>query len=132
MQSNALMPDVEAEEVESAEIRQEEARTVRYAIGKLNDFLKWFVAVIEVMLAIRFILHLIGADPSNLFAGFLYSFTEIILVPFKGIVPSPSIHLYQSFEWSTLIAMAIYALVFWAIRRFLSILISNPEEEAQS
>lgn len=129
VQPVAPLPAAEFQEAENAETRQEEARTVRYAIGKLNDFLKWFIAVLEVTLAIRFLLRLIGADPTNLFAGFLYSFTDIILFPFKNIVPSPSIHPpYQAFEWSTLIAMAIYALVFWAIRRFLSILISNPEE----
>lgn len=118
-------------EVESAEARQEEARTVRYAIGKLNDFLQWFMAVLEVTLVIRFLLKLIGADPSNLFAGFLYALTDIILFPFSGIVQSPSVHPpYQAFEWSTLIAMIIYALIFWAIRRFLSILITSPEEPA--
>ncbi len=117
-------------EVESAEARQEEARTVRYAIGKLNDFLQWFIMVLEVTLAMRFLLKLIGADPGNLFAGFVYALTDIILFPFNGIVQSPSMRLYQAFEWSTLIAMIVYALVFWAIRRFLSILITSPEEPA--
>jgi hypothetical protein len=115
-------------EADLVETRQEEARTVRYAIGKLNDFLQWFMAVLEVTLAIRFLLKLIGADPMNLFAGFLYALTDIILFPFSTIVRAPSIHPNQAFEWSTLIAMAIYWLVFWAIRRFLHILISGPEE----
>jgi hypothetical protein len=129
-QSSLPIADV-VPEVESAEARQEEARTVRYAIGKLNDFLRWFVTVLEVTLAIRFLLKLIGADPANLFAGFLYSLTDIILIPFSNIVPSPSIHPpYQAFEWSTLIAMIIYALIVWAIRKFLSILITSPEEHS--
>lgn len=116
-------------EADIAETRQEEARTVRYAIGKLNDFLQWFMAVLEVTLAIRFFLKLIGADPINLFAGFLYALTDIILFPFSSIVHTPGIR-NQLFEWSTLIAMAIYWLIFWAIRRFLHILISGPEENA--
>ncbi|GCE11014.1 YggT family protein [Tengunoibacter tsumagoiensis] len=118
-------------DADSAENRQEEARTVRYAIGKLNDFLQWFVVVMEVTLTVRFLLMLIGADPSNLFAGFLYALTDIVLFPFKNIVASTPIHLpNQVFEWQTLIAMAIYWLVFWAIRRFLRILITTPEEPA--
>lgn len=112
---------------DSAEIRQEETLTFRYAIGKLNDFLQWFASVLEVVLFIRFILKLIGADPTNLFAGFLYSLTDIILYPFSTIVRTPA-HQNQVFEWSTLIAMIIYWLIFWAIRRFLRILISGPEE----
>jgi YGGT family len=115
--------------IEGIERNQEEARTFRYAIGKLSDFLQWFTAVMESTLAIRFLLKLIGADPANLFAGFLYALTDIVLFPFNNIVRSPSIHPpYQSFEWPTLIAMAIYFLAFWAIRRFLLILITTPEE----
>jgi YGGT family len=112
-----------AQDVESAETRQEEARTVRYAIGKLNDFLQWFAVVLEVTLAIRFFFMLIGASPANLFAGFLYSLTDIVLFPFQGIVGN-----YKTFEWQTIIAMIIYWLTFWAIRRFLRILITGPEE----
>ncbi len=117
-------PVVDTVPEEEAAVRQEEARTVRYAIGKLNDFIQWFVTVLEVLLAIRFLLKLIGADPNNLFAGFLYALTTIVLVPFDSIVHTPS----ARFEWSTLIAMAIYWLLFWAVRRFLRILISSPEE----
>jgi hypothetical protein len=128
VQQSSLATNV-SPDVDNEETRHEEALTVRYAIGKLNDFLQWFIAVLEVTLGIRFILMLIGADPTNLFAGFLYVLTDIILFPFHSIVRSASIHApNQAFEWSTLIAMAIYALLFWAVGRFLRILISSPEE----
>lgn len=122
-----------APELDDAETRQEEARTVRYAIGKLNDFLQWFVIVLAVTLVIRFLLKLIGADPVNLFAGFLYALTDIVLFPFKDIVPSSPIHLpNQMVEWETIIGLIIYFLIFWAIRRFLRILITTPEEQPGS
>jgi hypothetical protein len=111
-------------DVESAEARQEEARTIRYAIGKLNDFLQWFTVVLEITLIIRFFLKLIEADPYNLFAGSIYALTDILLFPFMGII----VHSQPRFEWSTLIAMIVYWLTFWTIRRFLLILISSPEE----
>ena len=119
-------------DAESVEERQEEALTIKFAIGKLNDYLQWFLWVLETMLILRFILKMFGADPGNLFAGFLFALTDIILVPFQGIVPSPSLHPgRQAFEFSTLIAGAIYFLVFYALRRFLHILISNPEEPVE-
>src|SRR5260370_16058480 len=123
------VPAIDADsDVESAEVRQEEARTIRYAIGKLNDFLRWFTVVLEVTLVIRFFLKLIGAYPGNLFAGFIYALTDILLFPFVGIVGSASIPSNQALAGSTLIAAIIYWLIFWAIRRFLLILISSPEE----
>ena len=121
---------VRQEEEQEVEPR-EEARTVRFAIGKLNDFLRWFVVVLEIMLIIRFVLKLIGANPDNMFAAFLYALTDIILFPFSNLVSSPSLHQNQAFEWTTIIAMIIYWLVFYAISRFLRILITEPEPSSE-
>jgi len=107
---------------------QEEALTIRYAIGRLSDFLLWFLIVLEVTLAIEFFLMLIGADPNNLFTGLIYALTAIPLYPFNGLVPGTKLgNSGAVIEWSTLIAMAVYFLVFYALRRFLYILISRPE-----
>jgi len=58
--------------------------------------------------------------------------THILLYPFIGIVNSPSLHPpNQSFEFSTLIGMTVYFLVFYALRRFLRILISSTEEPVE-
>jgi len=111
-------------ELEGIETRQGETRTAIFAIAKLNDFLLWLAVVLEIMLLLRFFLKLIGANKSNLFAGFLYAFTDIILYPFSGIVGP-----LFTFEWSTLIGMLVYGLVFYAVRRFLSILITSPRTE---
>jgi uncharacterized protein YggT (Ycf19 family) len=110
---------------------REDALTIKFAIGKLNDYLQWFLMVLEVILVIRFLLKMFGADPANLFAGFIFSLTDILLVPFSGIVPSFSLHTHQAFEFSTLVAMGIYFLLFYALKRFLRILISSPEEPVE-
>ncbi len=117
---------------ESPVTGREEALTIKFAIGKLNDYLLWFLMVLEVTLLIEFFLMLIGAQPNNLFAGFMYALTVIPLYPFNGIVPSTKLGSSGAeIEWSTLIAMAVYFLVFYALRRFLSILISGPEEPVE-
>ena len=119
------------EPVESAEVRQKKAMTVRFAIGKFNDYLLWFVMVLEVTLALRFLLKLIGANPDNPFAGFLFTLTDIPLLPFADIVKAPSLHTNQAFEFSTLIGMLIYYLLFYALRRFFRLLVSSPEEPVE-
>jgi YGGT family len=112
------------QDVASAELPPDEGIAL-LAISKLKDFLQWFAVVLEVALAIRFVFRLIGADPTNLFAGFLYSLTDIVLFPFWNIV-KPSFN--NRLEWQTIIAMIIYWLIFTGIRRFLHILITVPEE----
>lgn len=119
---------ISAAEVEGLETHDDEARTAIFAIGKLNDFLLWFIIVLEITLLLRFFFKLIGADPINLFAVFLYSLTGIFLAPFNDIVHTTTIHLpNQFFEWFTLIGMLVYWLIFYAVRWFLRILISRPE-----
>ena len=128
----AKPPQQGPEIVESAQTGQEEALTIRFAIGKLNDYLLWFLMVLEVTLLIQFFLMLIGASSSNLFTGFMYALTVIPLYPFNGIVNSTKLGTGgAAIEWSTLIAMVVYFLVFYALRRFLHILISSPEEPVQ-
>ncbi|HVU66539.1 MAG TPA: YggT family protein [Ktedonobacteraceae bacterium] len=107
---------------------REDAFTVKFAIGKLNEYLQWFLMVLEALLVIRFLLKMFGANPNNLFAGFVFTLTDILLTPFNGIVPPISLHTNQAFEIATLIAMAVYFLLFYALKRFLRILISSPEE----
>jgi hypothetical protein len=126
------IPAQQAEVGESPVTGHEEALTIKFAIGKLNDYLLWFLTVLEVTLLIEFFLTLIGAAQNNLFAGFMYALTVIPLYPFNGIVPNTKLGTGgAAIEWSTLIAMAVYFLVFYALRRFLSILISGPEEPVE-
>jgi serine/threonine protein kinase len=110
----------------------EEPLTIRFAIGKLNDYLLLFLMVLEVTLLIEFFLMLIGAAQNNLFAGFMYALTVIPLYFFNGMVPSTKLGNNGAFiEWSTLLAMAVYFLIFYAIRRFLYIVISRDEEPVE-
>ena len=123
---------VTRDEVEEIlEVRQDEARTLKFVIGKIGDFLRWFAIVLEIMLAIRFLFKLIGADPGNVFAAFLYALTDIILFPFSNLVPNPSLHVNQAFEITTLIGMGIYWLFFWLLRSFTRILVSEPQEPVE-
>jgi len=122
-----------SEAAEPPLIRQEEGRTLKFAIGKLNDYLLWFLAVLEITLLIQFFLKLIGADPNNLFTAFMTALTVIPLYPFNNIVPSTPLGTrgVAVIDWSILIAMAVYFLVFYALRWFLHILISSPEETVE-
>jgi hypothetical protein len=122
-----------SEVAESPVTRQEEALTIKFAIGKLNDYLLWFLMVLEVTLFIEFFLKLIGAAQDNLFTGFMTALTVIPLFPFNNIVPNTPLGSrgVAVIDWSILIAMAVYFLVFYALRRFLHILISSPEEPVE-
>lgn len=101
-------------------------QTLAWVMGKVNDFLQWFAITLEIALLLRFIFMLIGADPLNVFASFIYALTSVILFPFSNIVHNPSLHVNQAFEFTTLIGMGIYALIFWLLRWLVRITITDP------
>ncbi len=101
----------------------------KYVIGKIIDFIRWIIVALELLFLLRFVLELIGADPNNIFAQFLYSFTGFFLYPFLGIVPNTPIGKNGAFiDWSTLIGMAVYGILYWILRLFLRTTVSRPEE----
>jgi len=101
----------------------------KYTIGKIIDFIRWIIVALELLFLLRFVLELIGADPNNIFAQFLYKFTGFFLYPFLGIVPNTYIGKNGAFiDWSTLIGMAVYGILYWILRLFLRTTVSRPEE----
>ena len=103
--------------------------SLKYTIGKIIDFIRWFIVALELLFLLRFVLELIGADPNNPFAQFLYKFTGFFLYPFLGIVPNTQLGTKGAFiDWSTLIGMAVYGILYWILRLFLRTTVSRPEE----
>jgi YggT family protein len=102
----------------------------KYGVAKVMDYLQWVLLALELLFLLRFVLKLIGADPNNPFAQALYKFTGFFLYPFLGIVPSTTIGPNGNgvIEWSTLIGMAVYAVIFYLIKLLLRVTISKPQE----
>jgi len=94
------------------------------------DYLQWVLFALEMLFLLRFVLKLLGADPYNAFAQALYNFTGFFLYPFEGIVPTTTIgpHGNGVIESSTLIGMAVCALLFYLIKLLLRTTISKPQE----
>jgi len=74
------------------------------------------------MLAFRFAFALLGANPTNGFASFVYSFTAPFTAPFYNLFSydHPSLGI-STFEGYTLVAMAVYGLATSALIRIASI-----------
>jgi YggT family protein len=109
---------------------QRQSHTTKYIVAKVIDYITWAILVLEAIFLLRFFLKLLGADPNNQFAQFLYSLTGFFLYPFAGIVQSGKFgtNVVHFFEWSTLIGMLVYGLLYWILKYFLRTAISSPEE----
>lgn len=84
--------------------------------------LVWFITgILLILLAFRFVLILLGANPNNQFANFIYTISYPFAVPFFGLFGYSIEYGIARVELSTLIAMAVYALVGYGIARLLTI-----------
>lgn len=83
------------------------------------------LSFLEILLGFRFALRLMGANPASGFASFIYGISDPFLVPFTGLLPTPDAG-GMVLEVTTLIAMAVYALIVWGLVYLLHILMDRP------
>jgi hypothetical protein len=75
----------------------------------------WYIlGIIEVLLAFRFVLKLLGANPDAGFSHFVYVLTYVFAAPFLSVFRVTQI-LGSSLEWTTLLAMFVYWVVAYGI-----------------
>ena len=91
----------------------------------INRILYTILGVLEILLGLRFVLHLIAANPGSGFAGFIYGITGVFVAPFNGLIGTP-VSGGNTLEVTTLIAMAVYALLVWVIVRVIVIAVDRP------
>ena len=73
----------------------------------------WIVGFIDVLIAIRFVLKLFGANPAP-FVRFMYDVTWPLVAPFHGIFNTTQ-EGRSILEPESLVAIAIYALIGWGL-----------------
>ncbi len=92
----------------------------------------YILGVLESLLAFRLVFRLLGANPESGFVSFIYSVTNIFLVPFEAIfrtATTEGIETSAVLEPSTLIAMIVYALIAWGIVKLIIILTKGQDVE---
>lgn len=93
----------------------------------------WYIlGIIEVVLAFRIVLKLLGANTQSGFTSLIYGISSPLASPFAGILAITGIS-DMVLEWSTLIAMAVYAIIAYGIvALFQLVKPTNPEEVEQT
>lgn len=89
----------------------------------------WFVVgITEILLLFRFFLKLFVANTQAGFTRFIYMMTDGLTFPFTSVFKSNQIE-GSVFEWTTLLAMFVYAVLAWGIVKlfFMSKTISTQE-----
>lgn len=84
--------------------------------GILTAVVNFFLALVVGLLTIRVILRLFSANSSASFVNWIYTTTDTLMTPFRGIFPSPSIRPGgYVLDLPALFAIIVYALVGYLI-----------------
>lgn len=105
---------------------QEEKKQL-FRVYHVINYILW---VVEILLVFRFFFRLLGANPSSGFVQFLYGTTGVLLAPFFGIFGTPRVGV-AAFETTTLVAMAVYAVLVYAIIKFVRVVTATKEEQVE-
>lgn len=93
----------------------------------------WYILIfIEVLIIIRTVLKVIGANPASGFVSLIYGITDLLVLPFQGIIAT-SVSGNSIIEWSVMFAAIIYLLIAWGLVYLLQFIkpVTPKEVEAQ-
>lgn len=82
-----------------------------YHMNVAARFISLIGSVIIGLLAIRFVLALLGANPANAFANFIYSVSHPFAAPFFNLFNYDQTLGRSRIELGTLVAIVVYALI---------------------
>jgi len=105
--------------------QRERGQTRRVFTFKAAELIWLLVGILEATIAIRIGLKLIGANPDAPIVAMIYGFTQLFLLPFTGMIASPSAG-NLVLEISSVFAMLIYALLAWALERTIWLIFYRP------
>jgi YggT family protein len=96
------------------------------AARKGQQVVWFFFGVLEVLLALRFILLAVGANPANPFFNFIRDLTNPFVAPFANLVQTPQLGT-STLELGTVFAMIIYLLLAIALAKLLEIFLTRGD-----
>ena len=96
------------------------------AIARVVNITYFLFGMLELLLAVRVILHLVGANADNGFANFIYGLSAPFVALFVSLLKNPVLSTTAVLEVTTIIAMIVYAMLAWLIGRLIWLALSRP------
>jgi uncharacterized protein YggT (Ycf19 family) len=110
----------------------QQAYTKKKVIFRTYQIIWYILGVIEVLLAFRFVLRVLGANQASGFTAFIYALSSPFAYPFRGIVRATQVD-SSVWEWSTLIAMIVFAVIAYGlVKLFQLVKPTDPVEVEQT
>lgn len=108
----------------------QQAYTKKKAIFRAYQIIWYILGIFEILLAFRFLLRLVGANPASGFTNLIYTLSAPLALPFRGIVGATQFGT-SVIEWSTLIAMIVYLVIAYGLVKLFQLVKPTDPVEVQ-
>ena len=122
-------PRADMDRVEAVAYDPFESR--RLAAYRITQLVYWIFGLIEGLIAIRFVLKALGANPSAGFAQFIYGITGPLVAPFYGLFGNPATQ-GSVLELNSIVALVVYALLGWLLAKLVWILVGETRSAVKT
>lgn len=124
------MTDSDLQQHQKLELHEEKrgvaAANQNSSIARFVNIVYFAFGALEVLLAVRLLLHLIGANTNNGFANLIEGLSAPFVSVFASLIQNPQLGANAVLEVTTLIAMVAYAILAWLIGRVVWLALSRP------
>jgi uncharacterized protein YggT (Ycf19 family) len=103
----------------------------RTQLSKFTQLLWLLLIMLEILIATRIFLKVLGGNASNAFADMVYTISDIFLWPFQGLLGTPSFG-NSVLELSSIVGMIVYAVAGWALIKLLYLIFAPTKSRRVS
>lgn len=103
-----------------------------YRQSYLEAIINFFVGLAELILGLRVLFLLIGANGSSSFVNWIYKTSDTLISPFRGIFNGQTISHGHILDFTALFAMLMYALFGFLLTSLLHIVSSSTQNHHKS
>ncbi len=100
------------------------------AIFRVYQVVWYILGIIEVLLGFRFVLKILGANSASGFTNLIYSTSDTLVGPFKGIFKVAESQ-GSVLEWSTVIAAVVYAVIAYGLVQLMQLVKPAMPDEVE-
>src|SRR3989344_7887554 len=131
-----IMEQVETQETTTRVVQNQPQAQGAYqkkkVIFRAYQIIWYILGFVEILLVFRIGLKVLGANPGSGFVDLIYNVSDPFALPFAGIF-GVTVSQDNVFEWSTFVAMAVYAVVAYGIVKLYQLIKpTNPVEVSES
>jgi hypothetical protein len=96
------------------------------AVARIVNISYFLFGILQLLLVVRLVLHMIGANTGNSFASLIDSLSNPFVALFATLVQNPALGATGVLEITTIIAMFVWAIMAWLVGRLIWLALSRP------